>query len=176
MVDERTLRRPTFSGGVPIRFGDGQFWVVPLPVGAEDVADGDGIETLRAAMRLRFGPGYLELLQAIREAEDHDELLRMEMALAIRLLRSNYDLDPSLYERILGFDSDEDLARMQQAMADVARAHLRAAFPAPELSQGSLNEACWERPASGWSFYGPLGRIPQRVLASASNVLSRFNL
>lgn len=169
MVDERSLRRPTFSGGVPIRFGDGQFWVVPMPECAGD-------PTEEASEDSRFGPGYLDLLRAIMEAEDLTECRRGELALAIRLLRSNYELDPPLYEMLLSFNSHEERVRMRRAMTDVVTAHLRAAFPDPDPAHEVLdNGGYWNRPLSARPLCEQLGRIPRRVLMTASNALSRFS-
>ncbi len=72
---------------------------------------------------------YDALAMARPEAEDRDEVLRIELAIAISLLSQDYDLTPADYTRIFDFGSDRDvLIRMHSARSD-------------SIAPGSINRA-----------------------------------
>ena len=129
MLDEKSLRRPDFIEGAALRLADGSFWTVPMPPGrtTSKSPSSNPTRTLES-----FGPQYLALLDAMRDAEDGAEVLRFELALAICLLRQNYQLDPSTLGNLLSFSNTDDLTRMQRTMSEVASAHLRALRPPAE--------------------------------------------
>lgn len=129
MFAERSLRRPNFLDGAAIPLADGGLWTVPLP-GAS--GQHDRPHPMAAEFMEALGPHYLDALEAVRDAEDRTEVLRAELALAICLLRHNYDLDPPTLSRLLTFANRDALRRMQHAMAAVASAHLRAFRPRRE--------------------------------------------
>lgn len=108
MRDEQELRRLEFRSGRRIRLADGQWWTFPGP----DAWCGSD----RGA-----------LLRGVLEAEDDFERLRAELALAIRLLRLNYELEPADYGRLLSFAPNHpDRIPVQQAFHELAIDHVRA--------------------------------------------------
>ncbi|WP_169979043.1 hypothetical protein [Tautonia rosea] len=129
MLDEKSLRRPDFMEGIALRLADGGFWTVPMP--PQGLSTSKPLTAARGRTLESFGPRYLALLNAVRDAEDDTEVLRFELALAICLLRQNYQLDPSTLASLLSFTHKDDLTRMQRSMSEVASAHLRA-VPPPE--------------------------------------------
>jgi hypothetical protein len=93
MLDERSLRKPSFSAGYPVVLADGQAWTFPKPrirfrprIGSDgrvEVGGGAG-----------FGPEFdasIDVLYGVVET-DGIEQLRVTLEMAVRLLRSNYDL------------------------------------------------------------------------------------
>lgn len=144
MFDEKLLRRPDFLEGVALRLADGGFWTVPMPFGSDSEDQRELATTRLLAVN---SPRYIELLKALRDAEDHSEVLRIELALAICLLRHNYNLNPSILGTLLSFHDRESLARMQRAMSEVASAHLRAFRPAPERLRGTSESHLLRPPA-----------------------------
>ena len=92
MLDERALRKPEFSEGDWAELADGQRWNFPRPRlrfrpkfvdGKVDVGGGR-----------TFGPEYdesLSLILGTKEAEPF-EVVTAKFDMAIRLLRSNYNL------------------------------------------------------------------------------------
>jgi hypothetical protein len=119
MLNVETLRRSGFRSGPSILLADGQEWIFPMPAlpgveGADSTLDRD----TRA------------ILQAIREAEDRNDLLRAELSLAILLLSKNYRLEPEQYQELLCFDrSSPTLASAQEAFHRLAMAYLRRLDP-----------------------------------------------
>ncbi len=117
MHDERARRRPSFQPGLSLRLADGQFWSLPIP------ADAPGEPAV--SPRAWDDPDYRAILQALREAEDPGERFRAELALAIRLLSWNYDVDRDDLGAL--FDDGRvgrigvDLSR---SLSQLARAHL----------------------------------------------------
>lgn len=132
MPDEKALRRPEFSeDSVPIRLCDGQEWYFPVPPGEffpvtldGDMACGGGL-----------GPEYDRKLEALgdvsrRLAEAGDGVAEVDyaafnkalMALAIDLLRRNYDLDIGQVGTLLRYrPRDPATQEMWQAIARVAK-------------------------------------------------------
>src|SRR5947209_20097825 len=99
MVEEHSLRRPSFADGTRITLADGQAWSFPDQPPSKD------------------DPEHLALLRGVSEAEDDAERLRAELALTIFLLSRNYNLLPQDYRAILEFDpGDTALAAMQHAI------------------------------------------------------------
>ena len=99
MADEKARRRAEFQEGTWVRMGDGQDWMFPRPP-----APGCDRE-------------YDDLIRCHHEAEDADDALVIELALAIRLLSRNYAPRPDEYFAIFSFGEDH-----------AARAHARAAI------------------------------------------------
>jgi hypothetical protein len=123
---EAGFRRLNFLGGRFVRLADGRGWAFPGP--SEIAAAG---QTL--------GAEVLALLVGIAEAEDEADRLRGELALAIRLLATNYDLSPADYSRLLSSPPGSlEIAEMQMSFRDLARSHAQALEPreAPTVSQG----------------------------------------
>jgi hypothetical protein len=114
MLDPTQCRRSEFCGGVPVSLADNQIWFIPA-------APAPGAE-----LDSQFGPAYGALLRSIAEAEDAAERSRAELALAIFLLRFNYDLTPENLQAILLFPSGTAAARhAQSTFHRVATRHLQ---------------------------------------------------
>jgi hypothetical protein len=128
MVDEQSLRRPTFVEGTRIQLADGQAWSLPdHPPYKEDFE-------------------HLAALREIGEAEDAADLLRAELALAIYLLSRNYELAPADFQAILEFaPGDPSLAEMQHTVHELAINQYRAfrRLPSSDASSPNLPTAHW---------------------------------
>jgi hypothetical protein len=134
MQDERQARRPTFLGGKPIRLADGRTWQFPGP---------------EAGHREAFGSSYGPLIAALCQAEDEPERLRAEMALAICLLTTNYDLGPDDLCSVLELPpGDPGLAEMQRGFRELAADHALAARAAAQAKSESAPSPSHARPSS----------------------------
>jgi hypothetical protein len=112
MIDENSRRRSGFRNGIAIRLADGRPWIFPEPVSGRALDD----------------PHLLAILEAIREAEDHVDLLRAELVLAIHLLGRNYELGPEDYQELLAFEpGGTTLAQVQRAIHNLALAYCSSA-------------------------------------------------
>jgi hypothetical protein len=128
-----------------IELADRQSWVFPSP----RVEPRVGITLV--------GPDYRSLLRAVREAVDDAERRRSELALAIFLLGSNYELSPIDYQQLLCFPSGApELVEVQQEFHRLAQDHLcylsddpvvdaDPAYLSPEVKYRA-----WDR--GGWGF------------------------
>ena len=89
-LDEKALRRPEFSGGVPIRLFDGQEWHFPTPIVEAFVPRRGPDGKTRQALSFDWGPGYDDLVEAFVSAEYvRDEAVAL-YDLGFDLLRRNY--------------------------------------------------------------------------------------
>jgi hypothetical protein len=92
MLDEKELRKPTFSEGHTVTLADGQKWTFPKPRIrlVPKIVDGK-VEIGGGAT---FGPEYDDRLDALFGTREVDptERLRLQFEVAVRLLQSNYDL------------------------------------------------------------------------------------
>lgn len=119
-IAESERRREGFRGGVPIALADGQPWHFPRPIidlvpafdAAGEVVDLGG----------RFAEDYEAKLEAFYEAADATARIRALMALAVDLLRRNYDLTPEELRGLLRYrvGDPENTARWR-AIGDVAQ-------------------------------------------------------
>ena len=122
MVDEVTRRRVGFRRGAAIRMADGQEWTFPgLSPGEWDGG---------------LGQDHAALVAAVFEAEDRDDRLRCELALAINLLAANYELSPAEFRAVFGFrPGGPELAAARAGFRALAVEHARSlplkADPAP---------------------------------------------
>jgi hypothetical protein len=92
-LDEKALRKPTFSEGYKVTLADGQEWTFPKPrirfrprIGPDGRVEVGGGPS--------FGPEYdqqMDVLFGVVEAEPI-ERLRVKFEIAVRLLRANYEL------------------------------------------------------------------------------------
>ena len=133
MLHEPALRRQGFRPGPqdPARRRPG----VDLPGAA-------GSDARRGRSQARRGPAEVTAahdpdceatVAAVLEAEDEAERLRAELALAILLLATNYDLAPSDYGALLDYPpGDPALAAVQRAFHDLAMDYVRAGRPTAE--------------------------------------------
>jgi hypothetical protein len=120
MIDERSVRRPTFMEGTRIRLADAQEWSFPDHPPYKD------------------DPRHIALLRALGEAEDRCDRLRTELALTIHLLTRNYDLTSADYRDLLEFEpGDPALGEMQRAIGKLADAQYRGMQRLSEMSPDS---------------------------------------
>ena len=125
-----------------IELADGQSWVFPV---ATD-------ESEPAGNPLTRDPEVLDLLDAIREAEDRAEMLRAELALAIHLLDRNYLLDARELLSLLDFDPvGPSQTAAQRAFHELAQRAFRL-----------VHATRRERPAA-WPRGGVLARLISRL-------------
>ena len=118
MGNERARRRPGFRSGWQVRMADGQAWSLPVPE-LEEGTQG----------KVESGwdnPSYRAILRSVAEAEDAGELFRAELALAIHLLRWNYQLDVNDLHQLLDDQEEEGRPRvgLGEALHALALAHL----------------------------------------------------
>ena len=91
-LDEKALRRPEFSGGVPIRLFDGQEWTFPTPIVEAFVPRRDANGKTRQALSFDWGAEYDDLIEMFVSAEYvRDEAVAL-YDLAFDLLRRNYNV------------------------------------------------------------------------------------
>jgi hypothetical protein len=126
-------RRSGFEAGVDIRLSDGAVWTLPVPS--------------------QIDAEYHALIAAVREAEDHAEGLRAELALTIFLLDRNYQLEPEELSSLLSFaPHDPALTTLQGAVKDVVRKVVaRGSVPAAPL--GKAGQALATSPAHACSSF-----------------------
>jgi hypothetical protein len=108
-LDELALRKPGFSEGYKVTLADGQEWKFPRPrirfrprIGADGRVEVGGGPS--------FGPEYdqqLDILFGAVEAEPLEQL-RVKFEVAVRLLRSNYDLTDAQLADLVVFEPDDD--------------------------------------------------------------------
>jgi len=92
-LDERALRKPSFSDGHPVRLADGQDWVFPKPrIRFRPKIGPDG--RVEVGGGPSFGPEHdakLDVLYGVTEAEPVEQL-RIKFEMAVKLLSANYEL------------------------------------------------------------------------------------
>ena len=108
-LDEKLLRRPSFSEGYAIRLCDGQEWTFPkpwlrfVPKRKEDGMFGMAVEN-------SYGPEYSSLVDRYTTLEpgpDGDfDRLELRMHMAATLLIQNYDLSDDDLADLLAFEPD----------------------------------------------------------------------
>jgi hypothetical protein len=108
---------------------DGQEWSFPRPPAA--------------GLDLEFDA----TMGALREAEDHDDALRAELALAILLLSRNYELRPADYQQIFGFGAGSAaLGEFRAAFSEMISESAQSRLPerplsSPRVAAGSLRSS-----------------------------------
>ena len=96
MVDEKSRRLTDFQTGVDVLLSDGQHWTLPEPE------------------RSPNDPDLIAICEAITEAEDRDDRLRLELALLIFLIKKNYELSADEIGYLLEFPpGDAPLVQLQ---------------------------------------------------------------
>jgi len=94
---------------------------------------------------------YDALAEARHQAEDREEVLRIELAISILLLSRNYNLTPADYRRI--FDFDDDCARLSAVQSAVStmicsRSKREPGTPALEQAAPTGESGPTRRPSS----------------------------
>ena len=127
MQEEQSLRRDDFGWGVPVRLADRQTWNFPTPNGL-----------IERDLPNNLASEYLALTRSLVEAESLTDLTRGELALAIFLLRRNYELTPAACFQVLGFaPNDPELRSAQQAVHVLAMDHVQACMTYQAARQAS---------------------------------------
>jgi hypothetical protein len=128
MLDEKALRRPGFSEGTPVTMADGQVWTLPKPRFRFKPKIVDGRVEIGGGAT--FGPesdGDLEILYGVVDV-GAEEFLRVKMAMAVRLLRANYELTDDDLGDLLVLEpgdaaSDDRWTAISDAVAGIAPKH-----------------------------------------------------
>jgi hypothetical protein len=105
MLDERALRRPSFTDGQEVVLGDGQSWTFPRPwLSLYPVRGPDGGLTLGGG--LSFGTPYEDLIDRLVECDPGDTAgrLALQFQMAAYLLDRNYELADRDLRRLLAID------------------------------------------------------------------------
>jgi hypothetical protein len=124
-LDEKSLRRPTFSEGYAVTMADGQEWILPKPRICFKPRIIDGKVEIGGGPS--FGPEFddkLDILFGVTEA-DPSERLRTKFEVAVRLLAANYDLRPEDFAELIVLEpgdpaSDDRWDRLCDAMMGIA--------------------------------------------------------
>ncbi len=110
MLDEKSLRKLTFTEGHAVTLADGQAWTFPKPrirlkpkivEGKVEIGGGPS-----------FGPEYDLQLDVLFGAVEVDpvERLRIKFEMAVRLLSANYDLRPEDYAELIVLEPGDPLS------------------------------------------------------------------
>jgi hypothetical protein len=100
-LDERSLRKPGFSEGFTVTLADGQEWVLPKPRIRFKPRIVDGKVEIGGGSS--FGPEFddkLDILFGVVLA-DPAERLRVKFEVAVRLLATNYRLEPDNFAELI---------------------------------------------------------------------------
>jgi len=125
-LDERSLRKPTFSDGYPVRLADGQDWTFPKPrIRFRPKIRPDG--RVEVGGGPSFGPEYdamLDTLFGVTEAEPVEQL-RVKFEMAVRLLSANYELTAEQLGELIVLEpgdetSDERWEQLSRVLMGIA--------------------------------------------------------
>jgi hypothetical protein len=110
MLDEKSLRKPTFTEGHWTELSDGQKYSFPKPRIKFRPKFVDGKVEIGGGAT--FGPEYDANLDILLGAVQVDgaERLRVKFEVAARLLRANYDLTDEQVSDLLEFDIDDEVS------------------------------------------------------------------
>jgi len=107
MLDEKALRKSTFSEGYRVTLADGQSYCLPKPKirFKPRVVDGK----VEVAGGPSFGPEFDEQLDVLFGVVDVPpiERLRVKFEMAVRLLSANYDLKPEDFGELIVLEPDD---------------------------------------------------------------------
>lgn len=124
MFEEATCRRPGFRAGREIKLADGQLWTFPAP----DLLPEPGTN--------HQDDEYMGLLRVVCEAEDRPDRCLAELALAIHLIKLNYELSSSQLQSLFTFrEASRELVDSQFAFDALAREHLEHVCPQAALPE-----------------------------------------
>ena len=100
-LDEKSLRKLTFSEGLKVTLADGQEWTLPKPRIRFKPRIVDGRVEIGGGPS--FGPEFDEKLDILFGITPGDpaERLRVKFEVAIRLLATNYDLEPDNFAELI---------------------------------------------------------------------------
>jgi hypothetical protein len=124
-LDEKSLRTPGFTEGVKVTLADGQEWTLPKPRIRFKPRIVDGRVEIGGGPS--FGPEFddkLDILFGITQA-DPAERLRVKFEVAVRLLATNYNLEPDNFAELIELEpgdpvSDERWEQLCNAIMGIA--------------------------------------------------------
>ena len=124
-LDEKSLRKHEFSEGLKVTLADGQEWVLPRPRIRFKPQIKDGKVEIGGGPS--FGPEFddkLDILFGVTEA-DPAERLRVKFEVVVRLLATNYDLEPDDFGQLIVLEpgdpvSDERWDQLSNAIMGIA--------------------------------------------------------
>jgi hypothetical protein len=130
-LDEKSLRKPEFSEGLKVTLADGQDWTLPKPRIRFKPRIVDGRVEIGGGAS--FGPEFddkLDILFGVTDA-DPSERLRVKFEVAVRLLASNYNLEPDNFAELIVLEpgdpaSDERWEQLSNAIMGIAPKRLPA--------------------------------------------------
>jgi hypothetical protein len=100
-LDERSLRRPDFAGGLPVRLGDGREWYVPRPrlrfVGQRQPL----LWTVEGRADPEFAAAFLAMLDTMPDPPTAADGRAFHSAAAVLLLRANYRITARRARRLV---------------------------------------------------------------------------
>jgi hypothetical protein len=109
MLDEFEKRRYPFVAephSVPVKFADGQDWIVPKPFFQLRPRFKDGVAT-HCDRGISYGRDIDALLELVARADDVDMKLSAIAGLAAYQLKLNYNLDDAELDQLLQFRADD---------------------------------------------------------------------
>ncbi len=120
-LDEKALRRTTFSAGHEVELWDGQMWTLPKPrLIFRPIVDEN--QSVAAGLFPGFGPEYddkLDILNGVVEVDGID-YISTKFEVLVRLLLANYDLTPENIQSLVALDFDDEAN--QEKWAPINRA------------------------------------------------------
>lgn len=135
MRPEIESRKPEFIEGSPIKLADGQTYHFRRPIVEFRLTFDGGKVKFGESPRLgtgtaeTFGDEWYGLLDDFQQAEEQDDRLNAYGALAVYLLRLNYDLADAEVVSLLPFaTADEENQAMWSELMDVASGNGKKAF------------------------------------------------
>jgi hypothetical protein len=101
MLDEKSLRKSSFTEGHKLVLADGQEWTFPKPRIRFTPKIVDGRVEIGGGPT--FGPEYDDRLDILFGAVEVDraEQVRVKFEMAVRLISANYDLKPEDYAELI---------------------------------------------------------------------------
>ena len=119
-LNEKALRKDSFTEGAVVKLADQQEWTFPkptielLPIITEGKA-------IFGPARPSFGQEYWELFETYAQAENSGETMAALLNLAIYIIRKNYDISDEDVVNLFPFVyGDDENSEMWGQIADVA--------------------------------------------------------
>ena len=112
MLDERALRRPSFTAGPQVTLGDGGTWTLPVPsLRLFPVPGEDGRLVIGGGPS--FGAEYEALMDDLVDCDAGDTRARLtiQFRIVVLLLTRNYDLSNRQLRDLLVIDADDPICR-----------------------------------------------------------------
>jgi hypothetical protein len=118
VLNEPSVRRPTFEPGVPVVLEDGQPWQLPRPRVRWRMVVREDVKILEG--NTHFGPEFDSLRERINASENDGDYLGASFEAAAWLLRRNYALNENEALSLLAYDVEDGTNQdMWEAIYDV---------------------------------------------------------